>query len=75
LQGYISKGITNNLDIRIAMQNIVAAQVTKQGKGYFPSLSVGTTGRIKCCLKNSQFGAFKNGGQIITTSRKPFLGS
>jgi outer membrane protein TolC len=26
LQGYISKGLQNNLDIRIAMQNIVAAQ-------------------------------------------------
>jgi hypothetical protein len=37
LQGYISKGLQNNLDIRIAMQNIVAAQATmKQGKaGYF----------------------------------------
>jgi outer membrane protein TolC len=32
LQGYISKGLQNNLDIRIAMQNIVAAQATmKQG--------------------------------------------
>jgi hypothetical protein len=27
LQGYISKGLQNNLDIRIAMQNIVAAQL------------------------------------------------
>jgi outer membrane protein TolC len=43
LQGYISKGLQNNLDIRIAMQNIVAAIAMKQGKaGYFPSLSVGT---------------------------------
>jgi outer membrane protein TolC len=43
LQGYISKGLQNNLDIRIAMQNIVAAATMKQGKaGYFPSLSVGT---------------------------------
>jgi hypothetical protein len=33
LQGYISKGLQNNLDIRIAM-HIVAAQATmKQGKG------------------------------------------
>jgi outer membrane protein TolC len=27
LQGYISKGLQNNLDIRIAMQNIVAARL------------------------------------------------
>jgi hypothetical protein len=33
LQGYISKGLQNNLDIRIAMQNIVAAQATEAGKG------------------------------------------
>jgi outer membrane protein TolC len=78
LQGYISKGLQNNLDIRIAMQNIVAAQATmKQGKaGYFPSLSVGTTGRIKCCLKTvSLEHSFKIGVQINTNCRKPFLGS
>ena len=36
LQGYIKKGLENNLDIRIAMQNLVAAEATmKQGKaGY-----------------------------------------
>jgi multidrug efflux system outer membrane protein len=60
LQGYISKGLQNNLDIRIAMQNIVAAQATmKQGKaGYFPSLSVGTDWTHQELSKNSQFGAF-----------------
>jgi outer membrane protein TolC len=60
LQGYISKGLQNNLDIRIAMQNIVAAQATmKQGKaGYFPSLSVGTDWTHQMLSKNSQFGAF-----------------
>jgi outer membrane protein TolC len=37
------KGLQNNLDIRIAMQNIVAAQATmKQGKAGYSSLSVGT---------------------------------
>jgi outer membrane protein TolC len=36
LQGYISKGLQNNLDIRIAMQNIVAAQATmKQERATF----------------------------------------
>jgi multidrug efflux system outer membrane protein len=60
LQGYISKGLQNNLDVRIAMQNIVAAQATmKQGKaGYFPSLSVGTDWTHQMLSKNSQFGAF-----------------
>ncbi|MEZ7505009.1 efflux transporter outer membrane subunit [Flavobacterium sp. Arc2] len=60
LQGYISKGLQNNLDVRIAMQNIVAAQATmKQGKaGYFPSLSVGTDWTHNIISKNSQFGAF-----------------
>jgi multidrug efflux system outer membrane protein len=60
LQSYISKGLQNNLDIRIAMQNIVAAQATmKQGKaGYFPSLSVGTDWTHQELSKNSQFGAF-----------------
>jgi outer membrane protein TolC len=55
LQGYISKGLQNNLDIRIAMQNIVAAQATmKQGKaGYFLVYLWERTGRIKCCLKQS----------------------
>jgi multidrug efflux system outer membrane protein len=60
LQGYISKGLQNNLDVRIAMQNILAAQATmKQGKaGYFPSLSVGTDWTHQMLSKNSQFGAF-----------------
>lgn len=40
LQTYIKKGLTNNLDIRIALQNIEAAQsYLKQGKaGYYPTL-------------------------------------
>ncbi|EIA07542.1 efflux transporter outer membrane subunit [Flavobacterium frigoris] len=60
LQGYISKGLKNNLDVRIAMQNIVAAQATmKQGKsGYFPSLSVGADWTHQSISKNSQSGTF-----------------
>ncbi|MFV8269402.1 efflux transporter outer membrane subunit [Flavobacterium sp. GT2N3] len=59
LQGYIKKGLNNNLDIRIAMQNIVAAEATmKQGKaGYFPTLSVGADWTHQELSKNSQFGA------------------
>jgi hypothetical protein len=40
LQGYISR-ITNNLDIRIAM-HCSGTSYNEAGKGYFPSLSVGT---------------------------------
>jgi len=60
LQGYISKGLQNNLDVRIAMQNIVAAQATmKQGKaGYFPSLSANTDWTHNKISKNSQSGSF-----------------
>ncbi len=60
LQGYISKGLQNNLDVRIAMQNIIAAQATlKQGKaGYFPSLSVGADWTHQTIAKNSQSGTF-----------------
>lgn len=60
LQGYIKKGLQNNLDIRIAMQNIVAAEATmKQGKaGYFPTLSAGADWTHQQLSKNSQFGSF-----------------
>jgi len=59
LQGYISKGLQNNLDIRIAMQNLVAAEATmKQGKaGYFPTLSAGADWTHQELSRNSQFGA------------------
>lgn len=65
LQGYIKTGLQNNLDIRIAMQNIVAAEATmKQGKaGYFPTLSVGADWTHQELSKNSQLGAlFSSGG-------------
>lgn len=40
LRDYIEQGLTNNLDIRIALQNIEAAQAyLKQGRaGYYPTL-------------------------------------
>lgn len=43
LQQHIKKGIQNNLDMRIAVQTITAAEANlKQGKaGYFPTLSLG----------------------------------
>ncbi|TDE07275.1 efflux transporter outer membrane subunit [Flavobacterium sandaracinum] len=59
LQGYIKKGLENNLDIKIAMQNIVAAEAAmKQGKaGYFPTLSAGADWTHQELSRNSQFGA------------------
>ncbi|MFV8371982.1 efflux transporter outer membrane subunit [Flavobacterium sp. LB2P74] len=64
LQEYIKKGLNNNLDIKIAMQNIVAAQATmKQGKsGYFPTLSVGADWTHQELSRNSQLGALISGG-------------
>ena len=59
LQGYIKKGLENNLDIKIAMQNIAAAEASmKQGKaGFFPTLSAGADWTHQELSKNSQFGA------------------
>lgn len=64
LQGYIKTGLQNNLDIRIAMQNIVAAEATlKQGKaGYLPTLSVGADWTHQELSKNSQLGALFSAG-------------
>jgi len=43
LQGYINKALSNNLDVRVAMQNVASAQAyLKQSKAAFiPTLSVG----------------------------------
>lgn len=45
LQQHIQKGLDQNFDVRIALQNIVAAEAyLKQSKAaYFPTLSVGTS--------------------------------
>ncbi len=60
LDSYIEKGLANNLDVRIALQNIAAAQAyVKQGKmGYLPTLmGTGQYSRTKNS-ENSQFGSF-----------------
>ncbi|CAM4128371.1 efflux transporter outer membrane subunit [Flavobacterium antarcticum] len=59
LQEYINKGLQNNLDIRMAMQNIAASEAyMKQGKaGYFPSIGLGADWTHQELSKNSQFGA------------------
>ena len=61
LKGYIEKGLENNLDIRIALQNINAAEAyVKQGKmGYFPTLNASATAtRTARNSENGQFGSF-----------------
>jgi NodT family efflux transporter outer membrane factor (OMF) lipoprotein len=74
LQGYIKKGLENNLDIKIAMQNIAAAEASmKQGKaGYFPTLSAGADWTHQELSKNSQFGALL---QDRSTDQYQFTGS
>ncbi|RUA13931.1 MAG: TolC family protein [Flavobacteriia bacterium] len=60
LKSYIAQGLENNLDIRIALQNVVAAEAyIKQGKaGYYPTLS-GTASFTRTKNSgNSQFGSF-----------------
>ncbi|OQD44352.1 hypothetical protein BUL40_02025 [Croceivirga radicis] len=59
LQSYIEKGLTNNLDIRIALQNIISAEAyLKQGKaGYFPTLSATASATRTKNSENSQFGS------------------
>ncbi len=63
LQQHIEKGLQNNFDIRIAIQNINAANAyLKQAKaGYLPSLSATANVTHQEFAKNSQFGSFFNG--------------
>jgi len=59
LQGYIRRGLENNLDVRMALQNIeIAGEYLKQGKaGYYPTLSA-TAGFTRTKNSpNSQFGS------------------
>lgn len=58
LQGYIEEGIQNNLDLQIAIQNMVAAEATmKQGKaGYLPNIGLNATWTHQETSANSQFG-------------------
>lgn len=60
LKQYIQEGLQNNLDIRVAMQQMAVAEAyMKQGKGaYLPTLSASASVRHQELSKNSQFGAF-----------------
>ena len=59
LAGYIEKGLQNNIDVRVAIQQMVAAQAyLKQGKsGYLPTLSGSATWTHQELSSNSQFGS------------------
>jgi len=61
LKTYIQKGLENNLDIRIALQSIEAAEAyVKQGKaGYLPTINgTATATRTARTSENGQFGSF-----------------
>lgn len=70
LQGHIKQGLQNNFDIRIAIQNVVAAEAgMKQGKaGYYPTLSLGADWTHIEQSKNSQLGRIvsQTGGSTTT---------
>lgn len=63
LNQYIEEGLENNIDIRVALQQIIAAEAYyKQGKaGYLPSLNAKATMTHQELARNSQFGSFFNG--------------
>ena len=56
LDSYIEKGLQNNLDVRIALQQIIAAEAyVKQGKSsYFPTLDAGARVAHQQNAENSQ---------------------
>jgi NodT family efflux transporter outer membrane factor (OMF) lipoprotein len=58
LKQYIEEGLQNNLDIRVATQQIAAAEAyMKQGKaGYFPTLNANAQVTHQELSENSQFG-------------------
>lgn len=60
---YIEEGLQNNIDIRIAIQQMLAAEAyVKQGKAsFFPSLNGNASITHQELSRNSQFGSFFNG--------------
>ncbi|WP_304132560.1 efflux transporter outer membrane subunit [Mesonia mobilis] len=60
LQNHIEEGLQNNIDIRVALQQILYAEAyLKQGKaGYFPSLTGNASWTHFELSPNSQFGGF-----------------
>ncbi|PQB03433.1 hypothetical protein BST83_16765 [Polaribacter filamentus] len=64
LNQYIEEGLQNNMDVRIAIQQMIAAQAyAKQGNaGFLPSVSIGANATHQELSKNSQFGSLFSGG-------------
>lgn len=64
LTNYIERGLENNIDIRVALQQIVAASAYyRQGKaGYLPTLNGNGQVTHQELARNSQFGSFFDGG-------------
>ena len=65
LQKHISTALANNLDVRVALQNINAAEsYLKQSKAaYFPTLSAGPNYTFQTQSLNSQTGQLLNNGR------------
>ena len=63
LVAHIEKGLDNNIDIRIGLQQIVAARAYfMQGKaGYLPSFNAAGRVNYQELARNSQFGSFFDG--------------
>lgn len=63
LKGHIEKALTNNLDIRVAIQQIAATEAyLKQGKaGNYPTLGINATATRTENSENSQFGSVFSG--------------
>lgn len=63
LQEYIKRGLQNNFDIRIAIQNIRAAEASlKQARaGYLPTVAAGADWAHQELSKNSQLGSLFSG--------------
>ena len=64
LNQYIAEGLQNNMDVRIAIQQMIAAEAyAKQGKaGYLPSVSLDANATHQELSKNGQFGSLFGGG-------------
>ncbi len=63
LINYIEEGLNNNIDIRVAVQQIAATEAyVKQGKArYLPTLGLGAGVNHQILSRNSQFGPFFDG--------------
>src|SRR5690554_851261 len=66
LQNYIEEGLTNNMDIRIALQQLAIAEAyVKQGKaGFFPNLNGNASAAHQQFSESSQFGDISSANQF-----------